>query len=92
MYQVNHRNGLESLKERMMIKNKPDCFGPIITTAIIFLIVGFIMGALFTWQSQIRVEKIQAENRVNHKQIKEEFIPMIEMAIKALEGYERIVK
>lgn len=75
-----------------MIKNKQDCFGSIITTAIIFLIAGFIMGALFTWQSQLRVEKIQVENRVNHKQIKEEFMPMIEMAIKALEGYERIVK
>ncbi len=75
-----------------MMKNKPDCFGSIITTAIIFLIAGFILGALFTWQSQIRVQKIQAENRVNHKRIKEDFMPLMESAVKALEGYERIVK
>ncbi len=75
-----------------MNSNKQDCFGAIITTAIIFLIAGFILGALFTWQSQLRVEKIQAENRVDHKQIKEGFMPVIESAIKALEGYERIIK
>ncbi len=74
------------------MKIKEDCFGSIITTAIIFLIAGFILGALFTWQSQIRVEKIQAENRVAHKQIKEQFMPLMESAVKALEGYERIIK
>ena len=52
---------------------------------------GYFLCSIHYKQKSERTEQVQAELRTEHHEIEREFMPVVESAIRALDGYEEII-